>query len=335
MADHLTKSLLIPLLLLLLLTGVSAQDRAAEFRAAADYSKANRGVAMVVYKGEDLVFEEYFGGGSAGIPWPIASGTKSFSGVMLACAIEDKIISGFDEKVSDTFPEWKTDPRKSRITVRQLLSLTSGINAGRVAEAPTYSDAVGYAAVAEPGKEFDYGPVPFQIFGELMTRKLRTRKESVLDYMERRILGPLGITVGFWRKRGESPMLPSGMALTAKEWAKFGRLLRDGGMYRGERLVREELLKELLSGSAANPAYGVSFWLNRKGINSSGRQNMGLFETQTDESLGKDIFMAAGAGFQRLYVIPSRDLVVVRFGAFGDYDDRKFLSLLLGKDSGT
>ena len=112
----------------------------------------------------------------------LASGTKSFAGVMLAAAIEDKLVSGFDEKVSDTITEWRSDPRKRRITVRQLLSLTGGVEVGPNGRPPAYSAAVGFPSRYEPGETFEYGPVPFQAFGELMRRKLAPRNESVAGY---------------------------------------------------------------------------------------------------------------------------------------------------------
>ena len=117
--------------------GVFAQSTAARaeqqrFRLAADYSRENRGLSVVVLKGDKIVFEEYQNGHSADRAWILASGTKSFSGVMLAAAIEDKLISGFDEKAADTITEWKGDARKSKITIRQVLSLTSGIEAGQI-----------------------------------------------------------------------------------------------------------------------------------------------------------------------------------------------------------
>lgn len=302
---------------------------------AADYSREHRGVAVLVMKGDDIVFEDYPTIGGRDLPWILASGTKSFSGVMCAAAIEDKLISGFDEKVADTIIEWKSDPRKSKITIRQLLSLTSGIDAGAIAEVPSYADAIGRSAKFDPGTHFQYGPVPFQIFGELMTRKLKARNETVSDYLKRRILDPIGLNVAFWRKSNGQPLLPQGLTLTAREWVKFGKLLRDHGKWNGKQIVSAKLLDELIIGSKANPAYGLTFWLNAKGIGPGGDERANLAGTGAGDKLSGeplDIFMAAGAGNQRLYIVPSHDLVVVRFGAFGEYDDREFVSrLILGK----
>ena len=83
-------------------SGVFAQSTTAQaeqqrLKLAAEYSRENRGLSVVVLKGDKIVFEEYQNGHSADRAWILASGTKSFSGVMLAAAIEDKLISGFDE----------------------------------------------------------------------------------------------------------------------------------------------------------------------------------------------------------------------------------------------
>ncbi len=308
------------------------------FDLAAEYSRVNRGVSVLVIKGARIVFEDYQNGSTAETPNFLASGTKSFSGVMLAAAIEDKLITGFDENVSDTITEWKADKQKSQITIRQLLSLTSGIDAGQIGRVPKYSEAIDYDVVADAGKRFEYGPVPFQIFGEIMTRKLKTKNESLVDYLKRRILDPIGLKVAFWRMPGNQPMLPQGASLTAREWAKFGLLLKNGGRWNGKQIVKTKLLDELVKGSAANPAYGLTFWLNQQGKDPRGRP-MSL-NAVTEISDGgimdgiEDLYMAAGAGNQRLYVIPSLDMVVVRQGQFGKWNDREFLSrLILGRSS--
>ena len=269
-------------------------------------------------KGDRTVFEEYQNGHNAETPWILASGTKSFSGVMLAAAIEDKLIKSFDEKVSETIVEWKNDPTRSGITLRQLLSLTSGIDAGQIGRVPTYLEATNYKMETTPGGRFEYGPVPFQIFGEVMTRKLKSRNETVMSYLQRRILDPIGLKVDFWRMENGQPLLPQGASLTAREWVKFGLFLKNGGRWNGKPIVAKALLDELIKGSATNPAYGLTFWLNKPGTDPRGRsmgERMG-FEGPlgTGRDGPVDLYMAAGAANQRLYIIPSHDLVVVRQG---------------------
>ncbi|MBV9216733.1 MAG: serine hydrolase [Acidobacteria bacterium] len=311
---------------------VSEADR---FKLAAKYSTAQRGAAVLVMKGDKTVFEDYENGNTADMPMPLYSGTKSFSGVMCAAAIEDKIISGWDEKVADTITEWKTDPRKSQITIRQLLSLTSGLDAGQIGFPPNYADAITRPVNFEPGTHFEYGPVPFQTFGELMKRKLAKQNETVMVYLKRRILNPLGINVGDWRTEGGDALLPQGASLTAREWVKFGLFLKNGGKWNGKQLIAKKLLDELTIGSKANPAYGVTFWLNQKGgVGPTGQAAGGNFGNIADEGIANgipDMYMAAGALNQRLYIIPSLDMVIVRQGRLARWDDREFLSeLLLG-----
>lgn len=309
----------------------SVPSEAERFRVAADYSRNNRGVSMLVMKGDKVVFQDAANEFALDLPWMLASGTKSFSGVMAAAAIDDKLISGFDEKVADTITEWKTDPRKSKITIRQLLSLTSGIDAGQIAVVPLYADAVKSPATHDPGTHFEYGPVPFQIFGEVMTRKLKPRSETVKAYIKRRILDPIGMDVLYWRSFGDQPLLPQGLTLRASEWAKFGLLLKDRGKWKGKQIISAKHLDELVKGSKANPAYGLTFWLNADGTGPSGGERPGISGDIGTKKIGGslDVYMAAGAGNQRLYIIPSQDLVVVRFGVFGSFDDREFMSRLL------
>ncbi len=313
-------------------TAMTEQQR---FQSAADYSRENMGLSVLIMKGNKVVFEQYQNGHSSDRPWILASGTKSFAGVMCAAAIEDKLISGFDEKVSDTITEWKTDKRRSQITIRQLLSLTSGIEAGTIGRVPSYAEAVTETSKYEPGDRFEYGPVPFQVFGELMTRKLKTRNENVYDYLNRRILKPIGLNVAFWRKDGGQPLLPQGAALTAREWVKFGQLLRDGGKWNRKQIIRKDLLDELRKGTKENPAYGITFWLNHDGTKANGVSTRNAVMTEISANgvskAALDLYMAAGAGNQRLYIIPSLDLVIVRQAAFGKWDDGEFIKRLIGK----
>jgi CubicO group peptidase (beta-lactamase class C family) len=259
---------------------------------------------------------------------------------MAVAAQEDGLLK-LDEKVCETITEWKSDPLKSKITIRQLLTLTSGLDVNRSQIPPAYSEAIKFPAKHEPGTFFEYGPVPFQVFGEVMRRKLQPKKEGVLDYLKRRILNPIGLNVRFWATDREgNPLLPQGAFLTAREWAKFGLFLKNGGKWNGKQIVPEKLLKECFVGSKANPAYGITFWLNKPGKNPLGGNNriaLGNVEEISENGITqeglKDLFMAAGAGNQRLYVIPSLDMVIVRQGNFSRFNDKAFLArLLFGKE---
>ena len=106
--------------------GVGEKER---FAAAADYSARHGGRAVLIERDGTNVFERYDNGWKAERPHPLASGTKSFTGVLAMMAVQDGLLT-LDEKAADTLTEWKDDPRKSRITVRQLLQLSSGLTPG-------------------------------------------------------------------------------------------------------------------------------------------------------------------------------------------------------------
>jgi CubicO group peptidase (beta-lactamase class C family) len=320
-----------------LLAAASTDVQQERFKLAAEYSEDTRGLSVLVIKGDKVIFEQYQNGHSADRPHMLASGTKSFVGVMAMAAVEDKLLK-LDERVADTITEWKTDPRKSRITISELLHLISGIGGGNLGRPPAYASAIAAAAAYEPGTKFQYGPAPFQIFGEVMRRKLLSRKEGPLDYLKRRILDPIGLKVSFWQMGVDgNPHLPSGAYLTASEWAKFGIFIKNGGKWNGKQIVSRKLLEQCFQGSKVNPAYGLTFWLNHPGAGPIGDDDDDA-PLRTRDLIGRDgiyangpadLVMAAGAAQQRLYIIPSLDMVIVRQGRISRYNDAEFLARLL------
>jgi CubicO group peptidase (beta-lactamase class C family) len=313
-------------------------------KVAAAYSHSQSGTGVLVMVQGKVVFEDYAKGWNADRPHLLASGTKSFCGVMAACAVHDGLLT-LDEKVADTLTEWKDDERKSQVTIRQLLSLCSGINGGDNGTVPSYKRAVSMAnATAEPGKKFSYGPIPFQCFGELMRRKLEPNHESVEAYLHRRVLDPIGMKVGFWRKDADGNInLPAGAFLTPREWVKFGELVRLGGKWNEIEIVPAAVLDECFKPSTANASYGMTWWLLGGGDDesteaSNGRKIAPKVKRLTEERRKLsfqppvDTVAAMGKGKNRCYVIPSREMVVIRMGdsQAREFSDNEFVAKLLG-----
>jgi len=275
-----------------------------DFSAAAAYSAERRGVSFLVLRDGETLFEDYPNEGGADRGWELASGTKSFTGVMGAALIMDDAISSWDEACAETLTEWRGDERR-RITLRHLLSLTSGIDGGPIARPPAYADAIAQPAGAAPGARFAYGPTPFQIFGEIVRRKTNG---DPLEFLTQRVFGPLGISPTHWRRgRDGNPHMPSGAGFTARDWARFGWFV----VREGEGRVDRHALAECFQPSRANPGYGLSWWLLRPGLVPPGRNAGVEVDARLEERFGP-VSMAAGAGNQRLYVIPEQRLVVVR-----------------------
>lgn len=283
------------------------------FQPAAEYLRSCNGHALLVYRDGQLLFEQYLNGHQRDQPHRLASGTKSFVGVLAAMAVEDGIIK-LDEKAADTLAEWSADGRKSQVTIRQLLTLTSGIAGGEIGDVPSYKEAVRVAdAKHPPGVKFQYGPVPFQCFGELLRRKLEPRKETIESYLKRRLLDPIGLKPSMWRKDADgNPNLPAGVMLTAREWAKFGLFVLNKGAWDGKQLVAAKLMEECFQGTQVHPTYGLTFWLN------------------ASDERPRDLVMAAGAGKQKLYIVPSQKLLIVQFAeAPRRFQEREMLRLVL------
>jgi CubicO group peptidase (beta-lactamase class C family) len=287
----------------------------AAFQQAASYSRAHSGLAMLIMKDREIVYEDYARGVTPDQPLNLYSGTKSFSCAIAAAAAQDGLLD-LDEPVAQTIGEWRSDALKSRIAIRHLLSLTSGLDAGERGSIPSYAGAIQAEALFAPGAVFQYGPNPYQAFGEVMRRKLQSSGESPLDYLKRRVFEPIGLTVGRWRTDSAgNPRLPAGAFLTAREWAKYGQFLLDGGRWGGVPLIDEHRLAECFKGSTANPAYGLTVWLpaQRGGVAAYSR-------TSTDPAAlkllaagaGEELAEAAGRGGQKLYIVPSKRLVIVR-----------------------
>ncbi|MCX7601341.1 MAG: serine hydrolase [Meiothermus sp.] len=306
---------------------------------AAAYSAQNRGLALLVMVDGQIVFEDYPGRGSPTRAHELASGTKSFCGVMAVAAAQDGLLA-LDEPLAQTLTEWQNDPLRSQITLSQLLHLTSGIPGGPLARPPTYQAAIQTPAEAPPDTRFSYGPIPFQIFGEFMRRKL---KGDPLRYLERRIFEPIGLEYAFWRRGPDGhPHLPSGAFLTARNWARFGELVRNQGVWQGQRLLDAGLLERCFEPSRVNPIYGLTWWLGRP-ISPAQRAAIGRVGQDMDSlastpSLPDDLAVAAGAGDQRLYLSRQLRLVVVRqaegiveslAGRRTAFSDATFLRLLL------
>jgi CubicO group peptidase (beta-lactamase class C family) len=303
--------------------------------AALAYSKAHGGLALLVLEDGAVRCRTP----DISTPQELWSGTKSLVGLMAAAAVQDGLLV-LDEKASDTLAEWRSDPGKSTITLRQLLSMTSG-QPSAIGRPQGYADSLKVPLSAAPGTRFQYGPTPLQIFGEVMRRKLKATGQNPdpQEYLDRRLLVPLGVRTGEWRKGADGkPLMPQGLVLAASEWAKIGEFVRAGGKQDGKPLVDPVAFADLFEGSSVNPAYGLTWWLPRPSL-SNDPVTRATDITEHSTELPADMVVAAGAGDQRLYVIPSRRLTIVRqakldimalaAGKKSGWSDTRFLELLL------
>jgi CubicO group peptidase (beta-lactamase class C family) len=193
------------------------------------------------------------------------------------------------------------------VTIRQLLSLTSGYGFGGLGNAvPVPPRALEIALKAEPGTVFTYGGVPLQVFGEVLRRKIAPQFDSPQSYLRVRVLERIGMSVGDWRRlRDGTQPLPTGAFVAATEWLKFGNLLLAGGA----GVIGPPSFAQCTTGSRPNPSYGLGLWL----VHRAGELS---------------VLYASGAGGQGLYVIPRRRLVAVHFGQSATWNHGAFIKRL-------
>lgn len=314
--------------------------------AAEKYSAAHRGLSLLVVKDGHVLYESYSNGDGPDKIVSIFSGTKGFWCVAAIAAQQDGLLD-LDDRVKDTITEWADEPDKKNITIRNLLSFTAGIepvfalHGRRIPDRNRYS--IARKAVAAPGETFMYGPSQLQIFSEVLRRKLLRRNLTLQEYLQRRILSPLGIYgVDFREDEAGHPLLASGFKLSTREWLQLGILILNDGKYAHRQIVPGGMLDELFRGSRANPMFGMGFWLNRTagdGASEVDVEKMLDIPWQRQYWHGvclcrdapRDMIAAIGSGYQRMFIIPSMDVIIVRQGGDGPFSDAKFLRLVLGK----
>src|SRR6478672_12574205 len=195
------RPLLIPLLVSMAMPCVFCHATSGEFRrasleAASRYSAARNGYSFLVIQNGRVVYEDYAHGDAADRTVSIFSGTKGFWCVTAAAAAQDGILD-FDEPVRETITEWRSEPNKSDIRVRDLLNFTAGIEPAFSLHGRSISDRNAYSvrlpAATQRGESFMYGPSQLQIFSEVLRRKLASKQMTPKEYLNRRILRPLGI----------------------------------------------------------------------------------------------------------------------------------------------
>jgi CubicO group peptidase (beta-lactamase class C family) len=331
------------LALVLVSQSALAEIQPSDCARAAKYSESRLGSGMLVMQNGRTVFEQYANGGSANKRWPIFSGTKSFWGIAALAAVREGLFR-LDDPVSDTITEWKSDPRKSQITIRQLLSQTDGIEGASRLQRPSIRDrnamAIALPSEAEPGSVFIYGPSHIQIFSDMLRRKLRGR--SVINYFESHVANRLGLRDLKYKKDGRGNPLPAtGFELTAREWARLGELVVGNGNYHRRQIVPSSALREAFVGSQINPAYGLTFWLNDQAPTGREADMERMLDLPWENAhwsgvcickdAPADMVVALGSHYQRLFIIPSLKAIIVRQGSGGNFSDAQFLRLVLGR----
>lgn len=278
-----------------------------------DFERMNT-IAYLIVKDDSIRYEQYWLGYSDTSHTSSFSMAKTFISILIGIAIEEGKIKSVDQPVCDFLPEYK-EGEKSKITIRHLLTMSSGIDFDE-----SYVNPFGFAAEAyygsnlrklvfcydvkeEPGKNFEYLSGNTQLLGFVLSKATGM---TVSDYASEKLWKPIHAEYdAYWsldRKGGDEKAYCC-FNSNARDFARIGQLFLDSGRWNGKQVVPEHYVLESIKPAnlydiaigSENNRYGFSWWLlpNYKGYN---------------------IFYARGILGQYIIVIPQERMVIVRLG---------------------
>jgi CubicO group peptidase (beta-lactamase class C family) len=273
---------------------------------------AHDSLGVIVLRGGKIVAEKYADNWGRDKSMKIASATKSMVAILVGMALEEGKFTGLDQSISDFAPQWKGTPKEA-ITLRHLLSMTSGLNSKgfRVSNAKGDQFEVNSKMPLshEPGTVWNYNTPAYHMFFRILEK---ATGESLEVYAQRKLFGPLGMEHTTWMKEETGDVTNYYRAIcSTRDLGRFGIFALRGGRWRDKQLVSEEFFKLATTPSQEmNPAYGFLWWLNaEKGTSARGGTADYRFRDAP-----RDTIAALGAQGQIVIVVPSLDLVVVRQG---------------------
>lgn len=288
---------------------------AAVEKAFADNTEKQTRAVVVVYK-DRIIAESYaqgFDENSLHLGWSM---TKSITSTLYG-------ILAHENKIDITTPapvtSWQEDDRKN-ITYHHLLQMSSGLeweeDYSRISDVTkmlfTANDMAGVAKekdlIYEPGSHFYYSSGTSNLLSGLLKKEFPDL-QSYLDFPYRTLIDKIGMHSMVMETDASGTYVGSSYSwATARDWAKFGLLYLHEGNWNGEQIFAEDWADYVSTPAPdSEGTYGAHFWLNHSG---------------TMPDAPRDTYYADGYQGQRVYIIPSKDLVIVRLGLTnGDHFD--------------
>jgi CubicO group peptidase (beta-lactamase class C family) len=315
---------------------------AATFAAMQDWSDKHGGVGLVVLVNSQLAGEAYARGMTAQTRTQSNSMHKSVVAMLMGAALADGIVKSADDPVGNYIPALKDDPR-GKITLRQLLSMSSGLKNPSMAkmESPALELMLGNVSAGalslpietEPGT-FNYNNANLQLAGTALANAVqRAGKGHYADYLSQKVWCPLGNRDGqLWLEfAGGQPRYFAYLNASLQDWARVGELLRRGGEWHGQQLIPADWIAAITAPSAGNANYGMGIWRGSPYLPKRRySKEVAMTVPQREAFLADDVVYFDGFGGQRVYVVPSASLVIVRAGEpVKDWDESALVNLAL------
>lgn len=275
---------------------------------AAGRNRAN----VQIFRHNCLIGEGPFNELTGSVPWNVWSVTKSVVSLLAGIAW-DRGQLDLDAAIGEYLPPGLGDAAHRAITVRNLLTETSGLRVGVVTEGITgvvpidpFSavQALAVPFADPPGTVFTYS----QRNVDLLAYVLELAVGSPLqEFAQRELFGPIGIERGdyYWaRDRSGHTYGYAHLLLPPLDLARLGLLVAAGGRWHDRQVISAEYLRRATAPSDTDPCYGFLFWT-------------GPGCAENPEFLPADAYSMSGFGLQHVYFLPGLDLTVVWTGLFG------------------
>ena len=269
--------------------------------------------AVVVVHDGKVIAERYAAGIGVDTPLPGFSLTKSVVNALIGILTQQGRVT---PSMPAPVPEWRGDLRRE-IEVEHLLRMTTGLaldetNSGFDPSSQMVylrddmaGSVVNAAVIAPPGTRWAYSSATTQLLARII-RDAAGGPEQTLAFAWRELFHPLGMRHVTLEFDATGTLLGSSyMSASARDWARFGLLYLNDGILGGKRILHEDWV-DFSAAATLDTDYGAGFWTNRsKHIDARGRVRLGI---------PRDAFFASGDLGQRIVIMPSHRLVIVRLG---------------------
>ncbi|SHJ55780.1 serine hydrolase domain-containing protein [Flavobacterium haoranii] len=280
-----------------------------------DYLILKNSKSFIVLHNGKIVIEEYFNGHSASTAWYWASAGKTLTSTVTGIAAQEGFIN-INNKVSDYLGTGWTSAtlaQENLITCKNLLSMTSGLD-------DSLGDDVSPSNlqyIADAGNRWAYHNVYVKLQDVVATATGQTWS----NYFNTKLRDKIGMT-GIWYDSGDLSVYWS----NSRSMARFGLLALNNGKWNGTQIINSNYMNEATNTSQnINLAYGYLWWLNGKSTYHL-PQTQYQFSGKLIPSAPDDMYAALGKNDQKIYVIPSKGLVIIRMGNVSDPDNPTFAS---------
>lgn len=286
---------------------------------------------IVLYNGQ-IVAEKYADGVTPETPLTGWSMTKSITGALAGIALHNAHIDVNEPAPVDN---WKSDNRRS-ITIKTLLQQTTGLKFDEVYNRSSdanrmlfrQGDAGGYAAQLplsyRPGSVFHYSSGNSNILSRVIRDVVGDKNYYAFPYKQ--LFYRIGMYSVVLEPDAAGTFVGSSFCYaTARDWARFGLLYANDGVFNGEQVLPVGWVRQSITPAPAaeQGEYGYQWWLNAGAKNDPHNRKYPFLPT--------DMFYADGYEGQNIFVIPSKKLVVVRLGLTrkSSWGESEFLSNVL------